>query len=77
MPAEMSASPILNARASDEIVAAVDAYCAEKGITKAQLIQRAVCRELKRPDLLKTIRPEGRSKSAAKQAASKPGKKSK
>lgn len=63
MLASMAESPIINVRVSSQIKSAADAYCEEHDIKIGDLLRRALCNELKQPELLSTMRGEGRPKA--------------
>lgn len=76
MPAAMPPSRYLKTRASEEILAAVEAYCREHGVEKSELLRRAVCDKIGKPELADQMPPEGRPQTKGeKLPPAKPSKK--
>lgn len=60
----MAPSKTIRTRVTDEIDAALRAYCEQHGISLSDLLREAALEKIDRPDLIETMPPQGRPRSA-------------
>lgn len=65
----MAPSKYLTIRISDDIDAALDAWCKARGMEKSDLIRQAVCQTIGRPELAGAMPKRGRPKPPPADAA--------
>lgn len=69
MPRNMPPSKQLKTRVSDEINAALEAYCKEHGIEMSAFVRGLICQGIGKPELAETMPPEGRPRKDRKPPA--------
>lgn len=71
MSASMAPSETKRVRLSSPIIKAAEKFCADNGVELSELLRTSLCKEIGRPDLIDTMRGEGRPKAPAKKKPKK------